>query len=75
MLTGAVAPEEREVEWIQNDIIVSTPQVVANDLRNERISLRDVRLIIFDEAHRGVGSYAYVPIADEYRGMKGSPWA
>jgi ERCC4-related helicase len=71
VLTGAVAPEEREVEWIQNDIIVSTPQVVANDLRNERISLRDVRLIIFDEAHRGVGSYAYVPIADEYRGMKG----
>ena len=28
-------------------------------------------MIIFDEAHRGVGSYAYVPIADEYRGMKG----
>jgi len=55
VLTGAVSPEEREVEWLQHDIIVSTPQVIANDLRTERIALRDVRLIIFDEAHRGVG--------------------
>jgi ERCC4-related helicase len=71
VMTGAVSPEEREVEWIQNDIIVSTPQVIANDLRNERISLRDVRLIIFDEAHRGVGNYSYVPIAEEYRSVNG----
>ncbi|NLK26487.1 MAG: DEAD/DEAH box helicase [Euryarchaeota archaeon] len=71
VLTGEVTPEERELEWIQNDVIVSTPQVIANDLRNERISLRDVRLIIFDEAHRGVGNYAYVHIASEYMGMNG----
>ena len=71
VLTGAVSPEEREAEWIQNDVVVSTPQVIANDLRNERITLRDVRLIIFDEAHRGVGNYAYVPIADEYRSING----
>ncbi|NLI73347.1 MAG: DEAD/DEAH box helicase, partial [Euryarchaeota archaeon] len=71
VLTGAVSPEEREVEWIQNRIIVSTPQVIANDLRNERISLRDVSLVIFDEAHRGVGNYSYVPIAEEYRDVNG----
>lgn len=82
ILTGEVTPEEREVLWIQNDVIVSTPQVVANDLRYERVSLRDVNLIVFDEAHRGVGSYAYVPIAEEYRaygglvlGMTASPGA
>jgi len=68
VLTGEVSPEEREVEWIQSDVIASTPQVIANDLRNERISLRDVKLIIFDEAHRAVGNYAYVQIASEYRG-------
>jgi ERCC4-related helicase len=71
VLTGEIDPEEREAEWVQSDVIASTPQVIANDLRMERISLRDVRLIIFDEAHRGVGNYAYVPIAQEYMGMNG----
>ncbi|MDW5563036.1 MAG: helicase-related protein [Methanomassiliicoccus sp.] len=71
VLTGEVDPEEREAEWVQSDIIASTPQVIANDLRTERISLRDVRLIIFDEAHRGVGNYAYVPIAQEFMGHNG----
>jgi Fanconi anemia group M protein len=71
VLTGEVDPEEREAEWVQSDVIASTPQVIANDLRTERISLRDVRLVIFDEAHRGVGNYAYVPIAQEYMGQNG----
>ncbi|MFP4170144.1 MAG: helicase-related protein [Methanomassiliicoccales archaeon] len=66
VMTGEVPPGEREVQWIENDVIVSTPQVMANDLRYERISLRDVHLVIFDEAHRGVGSYAYVKVAEEY---------
>ena len=66
-----IEPEEREVEWLQNDVIASTPQVVANDIRSERITLRDVKLIIFDEAHRGVGNYAYVPIAEDFRGTNG----
>ena len=45
-------------------MIVSTPQVIANDLRKGRIDLRDVKLVIFDEAHRAVGRYAYVGIAN-----------
>ncbi|MDH7508351.1 MAG: helicase-related protein [Methanomassiliicoccales archaeon] len=79
-LTGEVDPGEREVCWLENDVIVSTPQVIANDLRYERISLRDVRLIVFDEAHRAVGNYAYVRIAEEFKeygrlvmGMTASP--
>jgi ERCC4-related helicase len=82
VLTGEVTPGEREALWIENDVIVSTPQVVANDLRYERVSLSKVNLIIFDEAHRGVGSYAYVKVAEEYRpygrlvlGMTASPGA
>ena len=71
VLTGEIEPEEREAEWVLSDVVASTPQVIANDLRNERISLRDVRLIMFDEAHRGVGNYAYVAIAREYMGMNG----
>ena len=80
VLTGEVDPEEREALWIQNDVIVSTPQVVANDLKNERVSLKDVQLIVFDEAHRAIGSYAYVAVAQQYKeygrlvlGMTASP--
>ncbi len=79
-LNGSISPEEREVLFIENDLIVSTPQVIANDLRNERISLRDIGLIIFDEAHRAVGNYAYVKVGEAYRddpglvlGMTASP--
>ena len=46
--------------------VVSTPQVIENDLLTRRISLRDVSCIIFDEAHRAVGNYAYVYIAERY---------
>ncbi len=66
VMTGEVSPEERELLWLENDVIASTPQVVANDLRNERVSLQNVKLIIFDEAHRAVGNYAYVSVAAEF---------
>src|SRR5213593_4894291 len=50
LFTGeATAPEDRELLWRENKIIVSTPQVIRNDLRAERISLDDVSLIVFDE--------------------------
>src|SRR2546427_648634 len=64
LFTGeATAPEDRELLWRENKIIVSTPQVIRNDLRAERISLDDVSLIVFDEAHRAVDDYAYVDVA------------
>jgi ERCC4-related helicase len=80
IMTGENPPEEREAIWIESDVIASTPQVVANDLRYERVDLRNVKLIIFDEAHRAVGNYAYVDVAAAYReypglvlGMTASP--
>ena len=64
LFTGeATSPEERELLWRENKIIVSTPQVIRNDVRAERISLDEVSLVVFDEAHRAVGDYAYVDVA------------
>ncbi|MEE9340043.1 MAG: helicase-related protein [Thermoplasmata archaeon] len=60
--TGEVPPPSRVDLWREHDIIVSTPQVIENDLESGRIDLADVSLVIFDEAHRAVGDYAYVPI-------------
>ncbi len=65
LLTGEIPPLTRKEIWDRSRIIVSTPQTVKNDL--ERFaSLGDFSLVIFDEAHRAVGDYAYVPIAEMY---------
>ncbi len=66
VLTGEVSPKKRVKVWEESQIIVSTPQVISNDLISGRISLSDVSLTIFDEAHRAVGKYAYVFVAEKY---------
>ncbi|AIF69703.1 DEAD/DEAH box helicase [Palaeococcus pacificus DY20341] len=65
-LTGELSPEKRAEVWKKSIIITATPQTIENDLVVGRISLEDVVLLVFDEAHRAVGSYAYVYIAKEY---------
>ncbi|MFY9409448.1 MAG: DEAD/DEAH box helicase [Methanosarcina flavescens] len=64
--TGSIPPAEREKLWAQGKLIVSTPQVIENDLLTKRISLENVSHITFDEAHRAVGNYAYTFIAEKY---------
>lgn len=66
-VTGETDPDSRAEIWRSSRIAVSTPQVVENDLLSGRMDLRDVSLVIFDEAHRATGNYAYVYIADRYR--------
>ena len=69
VFTGEVtAPEEREILWRESKIVVSTPQVIRNDLAQGRIDLEGVSLVVFDEAHRAVGNYAYVDVATAYKG-------
>lgn len=62
LMTGEVAPPDRELIWRQEDVVVSTPQVVENDLKHERATLGDFGFLVFDEAHRAVGDYAYVAV-------------
>jgi len=65
-LTGEIPPAKRVDIWNNGKIIVSTPQVIENDLISKRINLKDVVHITFDEAHRAVGLYSYVYIAKRY---------
>jgi Fanconi anemia group M protein len=60
VFTGEVGSAKRGKMWDENDIIVSTPQVIVNDILGSKISMDDVKLVVFDEAHRAVGDYAYV---------------
>ena len=66
-LTGTVDPGEREVLWMKSRVIFATPQTVYNDVRHGRVSLQDVVLAVFDEAHRSVKDYTYTKLATAYR--------
>jgi ERCC4-related helicase len=67
VFTGEVPPEKRIALWKSKRIIVSTPQVIENDLIARRYDLSNISRIIFDEAHRATGNYSYVFIAEMFR--------
>jgi len=61
-LTGAIPPERRNALLHPPQVVVATPQVIANDLAEGGFPLDSFSLIVFDEAHRAVGDYPYVAI-------------
>jgi len=63
VMTGLMSAEKREDILKNNDLIISTPQCIANDLENGRYGMDEFGLVIYDEAHRGTGNYAYVTVA------------
>lgn len=80
VFTGEVTPEERKNLWTSSRLIVSTPQVVANDLESDIVDISEIDLVVFDEAHRAAGDYAYVAIGKAFTergglslGMTASP--
>lgn len=68
--TGEVDNEDRLVKWVSSQVVVSTPQVVSNDLRSGAVDLSRFSIIVFDEAHRATGNYAYVYIASLFLEIK-----
>lgn len=66
LFTGTVKAEERKKIWQTADIIFSTPQCIANDLKNKLYNLEEVSLLVEDEAHRCVKNYDYNYIAKNY---------
>ncbi|MBU2561280.1 MAG: DEAD/DEAH box helicase [Nanoarchaeota archaeon] len=66
VFTGFVKPEKRAQLWKQAKVIFSTPQGLENDIITNKIDLSEVSLVIFDEAHRATGDYAYTFIAKQY---------
>ena len=63
VMTGLMSAEKRVDILKNNDLIISTPQCIANDLENGRYGTEEFGLVIYDEAHRGTGNYAYVTVA------------
>lgn len=67
LLLGSVAATKRAEMLGRSRFIFATPQTVRNDLEAGRYDLREVCLLVFDEAHRARKKYAYGEIAARYR--------
>ena len=65
LVTGEDLLAKRKKLWI-NSIICATPEIVKNDLDRQIVSPDQFSLVIFDEAHRTVGDYAYSGIAERF---------
>lgn len=74
-VTGKTPPEARRAVWIKKDVrlVFATPEIIKNDLNEDRLQLRDFSLLIFDEAHKAVKDYSYTTIAKEYIDQSSSP--
>ena len=72
-MTGHDSPDDRRVMWDEARVFVMTPQALQNDLVQRSYGLEDVSLIVYDEAHRGVGNYAYTFVAEIYEKQGKAP--
>lgn len=79
---GDRSPDKRVPTWDDGRIVIATPEVIRNDVEEDRISLEEFSHLTFDECHRASGDYAYVPLARFYHeqaehpmvtGMSASP--
>jgi len=66
IFTGKTPARERQKIWQTIDIVFSTPQCVANDLKNNLYNLQEVCLLVEDEAHRCLKKYDYRYVAQRY---------
>lgn len=67
VITGEDRPEDRDELWRDAQIAVATPQVARNDLIADRLDPGAWDLLVVDEAHRAVGNYAAVTLAEQMR--------
>lgn len=48
-------------------LIVATPEGIRNDLKSGVLDPNIFGLVVFDEAHKAKGFYAYVPVAEKFK--------
>jgi len=73
LFTGKIPAKQRKKIWETADIIFSTPQCVANDLRKDLYKLEEVCLLVEDEAHRCIKNYDYNFLAQKYKTQSNHP--
>jgi len=67
LLTGTISATKRKEIYTKKGIIIcATPQTIRNDLNNNLIDTTNVNLLVFDEAHRSTGNYAYCDVSNHF---------
>ena len=67
LFTGKIDSIKRQEIWQNAEIIFSTPQCIANDLKNNLYDLKEVSLLVEDECHRCLKNYAYTYVVEKYK--------
>lgn len=67
LVTGEDPIKKRTRLW-SNSIVCATPEITKNDLERGLVDPGQFVLVIFDEAHRTIGDYAYSGIAQTFAG-------
>lgn len=62
VVTGEMRVNERAIAWSKR-VLCATPQIMVADLERGLIDPMQISLIVFDEAHRAVGTYAYTLVS------------
>ncbi|MCS5582106.1 MAG: helicase-related protein [Pseudomonadales bacterium] len=65
-LTGKISPEKRQPFYDDATLVISTPQVIRNDVNSGTLSLADCVLLVADEAHHSTGNHAMAQVGDLY---------
>ena len=65
LITGEDNISKRQKLW-NSSVICATPEISKNDLDRQLVSPNQFNLVIFDEAHRTIGDYAYSGIAQRF---------
>src|SRR3989338_10033198 len=73
LFTGSIHAEKRKEIVETADIILSTPQCIANDLKNNLYTLEDISLLVMDECHRCLKNYDYTAVASSYKKQAEKP--
>ena len=66
IVTGEDLINKRKKSWV-NSVVCATPEITRNDLQRNMVDIEQFSLVIFDEAHRAVGDYAYTAIAYHFK--------
>ncbi|KAG5673171.1 hypothetical protein PVAND_003239 [Polypedilum vanderplanki] len=64
-LTGKINKDKRKEYWNTKRVFFATPQVVQSDLAQGILPTNLIKLLIFDEAHKAKGEYAYCKVINE----------
>ena len=66
IVTGEDLLSKRKKKWM-NSVVCATPEITKNDFARNIVFPNQFALVVFDEAHRTIGDYAYSIIAKYFQ--------